>query len=221
MTTGPACPQERRPGAQSPLTLTIWRSVWPHLDQVGRVRHHLVDRLVGVGVLVEERVRVPPRDAGHPRVEVLPREQPARRRPGVVPAGAVRRGHQRRHVPLADDDVGRRPHRARDQAPLPLARGDRALARQPHLAPEVRLPLGVVVMAVDRLGRARLGAPRNRPELVDDAVHHLLAVEVGEPLRPPQRLDVARRTPARPRPGRPGRGRAAGCADAGTAPARP
>src|SRR4051812_48345867 len=48
----------------------------PHLDQVSGVGHDDVDVLVRVGVLVEERVRVTPGDAGHPLVEVGPAEQP-------------------------------------------------------------------------------------------------------------------------------------------------
>ena len=88
------------------------------------------------------------------------------------------------------DDVGRRAHRAGDQAAHALAGVDRALAGQPHVLAEVLLALGVVVVAVEIVGALDRRVPTCR-EAVDDAVHHLLAVEVGEPLRPPQRLHVA------------------------------
>ncbi|OEI68909.1 hypothetical protein Cus16_1399 [Curtobacterium sp. ER1/6] len=161
----------------------------PDPHQVRRVGHHLVDRLVRRRDLVEERVGVPVLDADHRRAELVVREGPPRRRPRVEPTGAVRRRLERRLVPEALDDVRRRAHRTRDEPRLPGGGLDGTLPGHPDALPPVRLALGEVVVAVDPLLLVDRG-PEHLGQLPDDAVHHLLPVEQGEVLRPPELGDV-------------------------------
>src|SRR6185437_92408 len=76
------------------------------LHQILRVGHDLLDRLVGLRVLVQECAGLAPRDACHPRVEVLAGEQLPRGRTRVVASGAVRRRVERTAMSLAAYDVG-------------------------------------------------------------------------------------------------------------------
>src|SRR6478735_8603085 len=125
------------------------------LDQIGLVGHHVVDALVRAGDFVEH-TRVL---AAHDALRLLDQFS---RREGLSclvaahPApGAVRAGMEALRRALAADDVAARAHAARDDAELAGTGADRALARQPDALAEVRLPLDVVMVAVDR-GAGRL-----------------------------------------------------------------
>jgi L-ascorbate metabolism protein UlaG (beta-lactamase superfamily) len=104
------------------------------LDEVALRGHHLVDVLVGHRHLVESGRQQRDVALAEKRLRDVPREQLLCLRPAHAPAGAVRRGVQRRRHPLAADDVARRAHRAGDDAEHAGAGGRRALAMDDDLA---------------------------------------------------------------------------------------
>ena len=94
------------------------------------------------------------------------------------------RGVEGAGVALAPHDVAAGAHGAGDQAQLTVASLDCALAGDQDVLPEVVLALGEVVMALDALHFLEVAAAVL--EDLDDALHHLLAVEQGEFLGPVQ-----------------------------------
>ena len=94
----------------------------------------------------------------------------------------MRRGVEGLGVAPAAHDVAARAHRAGYQAELPFARLDCALARYENVLAEVVLALGEVVVALDALDDLEIAAAvLHQPQ---DALHHLLAVQQRELLRP-------------------------------------
>src|SRR5699024_4425759 len=171
------------------------------LDQIAGVRHDLIDGLIGIRDLIHPRRARPVDDAGHPLVEILSGiallRCPARKHP----AGAVRGRPESLRVPPTAGDVRARTHASGDKAWATSFRVDRTLAGQPQRVPVDRHGFGVVVVGVDALDfhRAifssvaqprRALLPHRAGQLVDEAVHHLLAVGQGEGLRPVQLGDV-------------------------------
>src|SRR5699024_4923883 len=103
---------------------------------------------------------------------------------------AMRRGEQGGRVAPAADDVRAGPHRARDTAHAALGGVDGPLTREPHgRALDLDL-LGVVVVTVHPLRLSGVVVAEEPAELTEEAVHHLVPVEPGETLRPPQLREV-------------------------------
>src|SRR5262245_3545722 len=96
-------------------------------DQVGLVRHHLVDVLVGARDLIDHAAVLPTLDTFRLLREVEAIELLLRRRAAHAPACAVRARAERLRVPLAAHDERTRAHAARDDPELALARADRTL----------------------------------------------------------------------------------------------
>src|ERR1019366_3045593 len=148
-----------------------------------------VNRFVRSRDLIQEGVTVPPLYTFHCGIKLRARELLAGAGPAVLAARAVRRGVQREAVALADHDVRTGAHRAGNQPGRALTRVDRALPGQPYVLSEMLFLGRVIVVTVHRLGELDVTADPGR-EAVDDAVHHLLAVQQREMLRPAQIPDV-------------------------------
>src|SRR5699024_11546229 len=160
------------------------------LDPIAGVRHDLIGGLIGIRALIRPRRARPVDDAGHPLVEILSGiallRCPARKHP----AGAVRGRPESLRVPPTAGDVRARTHASGDKAWATSFRVDRTLAGQPQRAPVYLHGLGVVVVGVDALDFHCFLLPHGTGQLVDEAIHHLLAVGKGERLRPVQFGDV-------------------------------
>lgn len=188
-----------RSGLDTAVLIVAIKSVALHVDQlvqrvadlheIGRVLHHLVDRLVGRGNLVDERVGVAVLDPDHRLAQLLPRERLPRLGARERASSAVRGGVQRHRLPLPLDDVAGGAHRSGDQAGQPLVGLDGSLAGHPDILAEVGLAFGEVVVAVDALEFEHVLTHRLR-EFGDGALHHLLTVQQGEVLSPLQFRDV-------------------------------
>src|SRR5215467_4695275 len=164
------------------------------LDEVGLVGHHAVDVLVRSGDLVEHALVLAALDAARLLLEVGAREAALRLGAAHAAPRAVGAGAERLRIALAADDVRARAHAAGDDAELALARADRPLAGDVDALAEMRLPLDVVVVAVDRLVR-RLESRQFAPQRAEDQIHHLAPVGERVVLRPTDGLDVVVESP--------------------------
>ncbi|CAB0708765.1 hypothetical protein FRC0038_01876 [Corynebacterium diphtheriae] len=155
------------------------------LDELGGIGHHAVDVLVGVRNLIDELGAGTIDDAFHACGKVRLGEAGLGLGTRHDATRAVRRRLEARRVALALHDVASGAHRAGDEAAVAFVRIDGALACEPHVLTVVVLTLGVVVVAVDALELEGL-AIRARPggDAVEEAVHHLIAVEQRKVLCP-------------------------------------
>jgi len=159
------------------------------LDEVGLVRHHLVDVLVGAGDLIQHAAILAADDALGLRFQVLRREGFLRGVAAHPAPGAMRAGLEALGRAGAADDVAARAHAARDDAELAAAGTDGAFARDPDRFAEMLFALAVVVVAVHRL-LGRLELRQVAMQRIDHELHHLFAVGTCIVLRPADRLDV-------------------------------
>src|SRR5262245_59063948 len=120
-------------------------------DEVGLVGHHLVDRLVGAGGLVDHAAVLAAHDTRGLLGQVLRRELLLRLSAAHAPSRAMRARLETFLRALSADDIGARAHAPGDDAEVAAARADRALAGHPHVRAIVALALNVVVVAVHRL----------------------------------------------------------------------
>ncbi|AEI09692.1 hypothetical protein CRES_1336 [Corynebacterium resistens DSM 45100] len=160
-----------------------------NFHELGGVGHNGVNILIGIRDLVDPSLARPIDDPLHSSGEVVRREQFAGLRAREATTGAVRRGTKRGAVPSPLDDIAGCAHRTRDQRLYPRICADGALAGKPHLAPEVFLGRGVVVVTVDALDFLEF-APDKISHAFDETIHHLLSVQPREPLRPVKVGDV-------------------------------
>ena len=164
------------------------------LHEVLAVLHDLVYRLVGPGQFIYQRLRLPALYPGHRLLEVRHREPPARLRPREPSSCPVRCGVKRHGVLQAGDDVALRAHASGNHAPLPVAHLNRPLASDPDVGPHVVLFLGEIMVALDsfllNLPLVPALLEKQVGQLSHHAVHHLLAVEQRELLRPEEITNI-------------------------------
>jgi len=166
------------------------------LDEIALVVHDLANVLIGVGVLVEQALRIAvPRDAVH-RVDqgILGQllagcsaRQPATR--------AVRRRAIGRWIAETRHDERTGGHRPWDDPHAALRRVDRSLSRHPHFDAMMRFARGVVVVTLDRLavdnGTVAFDRVRHRlGQNLHDSPHHFGSVLERVVLGPQHAVDV-------------------------------
>src|SRR5437870_3785114 len=115
-----------------------------HLDEIGLVRHHLVDVLVGAWNFVEHALVLAADDALRLALQVLHGECLLCRIAAHPAPGAVRTRLEALGVAGAAHDVAPRAHAAGNDAELAAAGADRPLAREPHRLAVMHLALDVV-----------------------------------------------------------------------------
>src|SRR3954470_6749832 len=159
------------------------------LHQVGLVRHHFVDVLVGARDFVEHTLVLATNHAARLRLQVFDAELLLRGVAAHPAPGTVRARMKAFGGAASSHDVAASAHAAGNDAELTGARTNRTLSRQPHRLAEVGLALDVIVMAVHR-SAGDLERRQVAPQRVEDDVHHLRAVGGGVVLRPIDGLHV-------------------------------
>src|SRR3990172_929647 len=101
------------------------------LHEVGLVRHHFVDVLVGAGNFIQHAFVLAADDAFGLLFQIADRKPLLRLGPAHPAPGAVGAGVEALRRAPAAHDVGARAHAARDDAEVPRTRADRAFAREP------------------------------------------------------------------------------------------
>src|SRR5271163_4727230 len=97
------------------------------LDEIGLRRHYSIDVLVRHRRLVDDTNVLAALDAGCRLLMVFDRETALRLGARHGTSRTVAAGMERVRIALAAHDVGTRPHRARDDAQIALARAHRPL----------------------------------------------------------------------------------------------
>ena len=154
------------------------------LDEVPGLFHDQVHVLVRPGHLVQEGACAPDLDVSHLPVEILHGEGLPGLVPAHPPAGPVGGGVEGCGVAQPPHRVAAGPHGAGDESHLALPGGYGSLPGDEDVGPEVALPLGEVVAALDAFVLPE--APGQFVQRLKRPVCHFVAVVPGELLAPVQ-----------------------------------